>query len=71
MDPNGQWYGKNWVALGTSLTSEADGTFVKPLAARTGLVATNLGVPGGTATAHILKSARTADLAEAERMLLS
>lgn len=66
VDPNGQWYGKNWVALGTSLTSEAEGTFVNSLAARTGLVATNLGVPGGTATAHILKSARTADLAEAD-----
>ena len=23
VDPNGQWYGKNWMALGTSLTSEA------------------------------------------------
>lgn len=66
VDPSGQWYGKNWVAIGTSLTSEAQGTFVEPLVSRTGLVVTNLGVPGGTANGHILKTARTADLAEAD-----
>lgn len=65
-DPNGQWYGKNWVALGTSLTSEEQGTFVKPLAGRTGLQVTNLGIPGGTATGEILKTAKTADLSEAD-----
>ena len=66
VDPNGQWYGKNWVALGTSLTSEAQGTFVKPLAKRTGLSVTNLGIPGGTASGHILQRVQTADLSRAD-----
>lgn len=65
-DPANQWYGKKWVALGTSLTSEAQGTYVKPLAARTGLSVTNLGIPGGTAAGHILQSAQTADLSQAD-----
>lgn len=65
-DPKGQWYGKNWVALGTSLTAEEKGTYVKPLAARTGLIPTNLGVPGGTASAHILQAAETAELSQAD-----
>lgn len=66
IDPNGQWYGKNWVALGTSLTSEEQGTFVGPLAARTGLTVTNLGIPGGTASSHILQAVQTADLSKAD-----
>lgn len=65
-DPNGQWYGKNWVALGTSLTSKEQGTYVEPLAARTGLIPTNLGIPGGTASGHILHAAQTADLSSAD-----
>jgi lysophospholipase L1-like esterase len=65
-DPNGQWYGKNWVALGTALTSEEEGTYVTPLAKRTGLNVTNLGIPGGTASGHILKAAETADLSPAD-----
>lgn len=65
-DPNNQWYGKNWVALGTSLSSEEQGAYVTPLAARTGLNVTQLGIPGGTASAHILKAAQTADLSSAD-----
>ena len=65
-DPDGQWYGKNWVVLGTSLTSEEQGTFVKPLAARTGLNVTNLGIPGGTASSHILQAVQTSDLSQAD-----
>lgn len=60
------WYGKNWVALGTSLTSQEQGTYVGPLAERTGLKVTNLGIPGGTAVDAILESAKTADLSNAD-----
>lgn len=64
--PGNLWYGKNWVALGTSLTSQEQGAYVEPLAERTGLQVTNLGIPGGTAVDAILESARTADLANAD-----
>lgn len=40
---------------------------MEPLAARTGLEVTNLGVPGGTAIAHVLQSAQNSDaLADAD-----
>jgi lysophospholipase L1-like esterase len=64
--PGNPWYGKNWVALGTSLTSEAQGTYVMPLAERTGLTVTNYGIPGGTAVKEILSSAQTANLSQAD-----
>ena len=64
--PGNLWYGKNWVALGTSLTSETQGTYVVPLAERTGLKVTNYGIPGGTAVTEILSSAQTADLSQAD-----
>lgn len=60
------WYGKQWVALGTSLTSEAQGKFTEPLAQRSGLELVNYGVPGGTAIGHILQSAQTAELSNAD-----
>lgn len=66
-DTGNPWYGKKWVALGTSLTSEAQGKFVQPLAARSGLEVTNLGVPGGTAIAHVLQNAQASTaLADAD-----
>lgn len=64
--PDNPWYGKNWVALGTSLTSEAQGTYVAPLAERTGLNVTNYGIPGGTAVKEILESIQSADLSQAD-----
>lgn len=64
--PDNPWYGKNWVALGTSLTSQEQGKFVTPLAERSGMNVTNLGIPGGTATAQILKAVQTADLSKAD-----
>lgn len=65
-DPENPWYGKNWIALGTSLSSEAQGTYIAPLAERSGLSVTTLGVPGGTAIAQVLHSAQTADLSQAD-----
>lgn len=65
-DPENPWYGKNWVALGTSLTSKEQGKYVEPLAERTGLNVTNLGIPGGTAVDAILESANSADLSQAD-----
>lgn len=65
-DPNNPWYGKNWVALGTSLSSESQGTYVAPLAERSGMHAVSLGVPGGTAIGHVLQTAHSADLSEAD-----
>lgn len=65
-DPANPWYGKNWIALGTSLSSEAQGTYVAPLAERSGMTAQSLGVPGGTAIAHVLQTAKTADLSQAD-----
>lgn len=64
--PDNLWYGKNWVALGTSLTSQEQGKFVAPLAERTGLNVTNYGIPGGTAVKEILDSAQSADLSQAD-----
>jgi hypothetical protein len=49
-----QWKGKNWVALGTSITSEAQGKYVNPLAALSGMTVTNHGVPGCKMGSHIL-----------------
>lgn len=60
------WYGKQWVALGTSLTSEAQGKYTVPLAQRSGMEVTNYGVPGGTAIGHVLQSAQTAELSSAD-----
>lgn len=65
-DPSTPWYGKNWVALGTSLSSKAQGTYIAPLAERSGMNAVTLGVPGGTAIAHVLQTAQTADLSQAD-----
>lgn len=64
--PANLWYGKNWVALGTSLTSQDHGKYVAPLAERTGLNVTNLGIPGGTAVTEILESVQKADLSQAD-----
>ena len=64
--PDNPWYGKNWAALGTSLSSTAQGTYFAPLAERTGLKVTALGIPGGTANAKILQAAQTADLSQAD-----
>lgn len=64
--PGNPWYGKNWVALGTSLTSEQQGAYVAPLVERSGLKVTNLGIPGGTAVDGILESATNADLSQAD-----
>ena len=64
--PDNPWYGKNWVALGTSLTSDAQGTYVLPLAERTGLKVSNYGIPGGTAVKEILASAQSADFSQAD-----
>ena len=64
--PGNLWYGKNWVALGTSLTSQEQGKFVEPLAERTGLNVTNLGIPGGTTAKEILESAQSADFSLAD-----
>ena len=64
--PDNPWYEKNWVALGTSLTSQAQGKFVTPLAERSGMNVTNLGIPGGTATAQILQAVQVADLSQAD-----
>jgi len=65
-DPSNPWYGKNWVALGTSLSSASQGTYVAPLVERSGMTAVSLGVPGGTAVAHVLHAAQTADLSNAD-----
>lgn len=65
-DPENPWYGKNWVALGTSISSEAQGNYITPLAERSGMNATTLGIPGGTAIAQVLHSAQTADLSQAD-----
>lgn len=65
-DPENPWYGKNWVALGTSLSSEAQGTYIAPLAERSGMTATTLGIPGGTAVAQVLHKVQTADLSQAD-----
>lgn len=65
-DPANPWYGKNWIAMGTSLSSESLGTYVAPLAERAGLNATSMGIPGGTAIAHILRAAQTTDFSKAD-----
>lgn len=65
-DPENPWYGKTWIALGTSLSSEAQGTFVTPLAERSGMTAQSMGIPGGTAIAHVLYTAQTVDLSKAD-----
>lgn len=65
-DPQNPWYGKHWIALGTSLSSEAQGTYIAPLEERSGMTAVTLGVPGGTAIAHVLQTAQTTDLSQAD-----
>ena len=64
--PENPWYGKNWIALGTSFSSEEMGTYMDPLAERSGLNVTALGIPGGTATAHILYFIQNTDLSQAD-----
>lgn len=64
--PDNPWYGKNWIALGTSFSSEEEGTFMEPLAERSGLNLTALGIPGGTANAHILYILQNTDLSQAD-----
>lgn len=58
-DPSHPWYGKTWLALGTSLTSPEFGRYVEPLAERSGLIPSNLGIPGACAHDLILHLART------------
>ena len=41
-----QWRGKSWYAYGTSITSVAQGKYANYLAAMSGLVLTNKGIPG-------------------------
>ena len=65
-DPGNPWYGKTWIAMGTSLSSEEYGTYVAPLAERAGMNATSMGIPGGTAIAHILKAVETTDFSKAD-----
>ena len=65
-DPQNPWYNKTWIALGTSLSSESQGTYIAPLAERSGMNTTTLGIPGGTAIAQILQAAQTADLSQAD-----
>lgn len=65
-DPQNPWYGKKWLALGTSLSSEEQGTYVAPLAERSGMTAVSMGVPGGTANAQILQQVQTADFSQAD-----
>jgi hypothetical protein len=43
-----QWYGKQWLAFGTSITSTTQGKYVTPLATLSGMNVTNYGIPGGT-----------------------
>ncbi len=57
-DPENPWYGREWAAIGTSITSEEYGNYVNPLAQRSGMQATNLGVPGATVSQEILDIAR-------------
>lgn len=67
VDADNPWYGKKWVAVGTSLTSEEEGKFVAPLAQRSGMEVTNLGVPGGTANKEVLEAVKNSDaLAKAD-----
>ena len=61
VDTENPWYGKKWVAVGTSLTSAQEGKFVEPLARRSGMEVTNLGVPGGTAGKEVLESVKNSD----------
>lgn len=61
VDPANPWYGKAWVALGTSLTSEAQGEYVQPLAERSGMSVINRGIPGAVVGNQILKEAQAAD----------
>jgi len=65
-DPKNPWYGKNWIALGTDFSSEDQESYVAHLAERSGMNAVSMGVPGGTAGAHILKEAQTADFSQAD-----
>ena len=60
VEPENQWEGKNWTALGTSITSVAQGKYVTPLAELSGLIATNQGVPGSVMGGHILYYAQKA-----------
>ena len=64
--PGNPWYGKNWVALGTSLSSEEQGTYMQPLAERSGMNVTALGIPGGTANSHILQLVQNTDFSQAD-----
>lgn len=62
VDTANPWYGKNWVALGTALTSEEQGTYVQPLAERSGLEVSNCGVPGAEAGNQVLKNAQSSEI---------
>ncbi len=64
--PDNPWYGKNWIALGTSFSSEEQGTYMEPLAERSGLNVTALGIPGGQANTQILQSIQNTDLSQAD-----
>lgn len=69
----GQWAGKKWIALGTSITSTNEGRYVDPLVDMSGLVVSNYGVSGSSMGGHILHRAQyyaselaTADLVTIE-----
>lgn len=54
------WRGKKWLALGTSLSSEAQGKWANPMAELSGLVLHNRAVPGAKIGGHILYYAQNA-----------
>ena len=60
-----QWSGKKWYAYGTSLTSIAQGKYVAPLAALSGMIVTNNG-SGGACMHTIAGNLRSAGYADAE-----
>jgi hypothetical protein len=55
-----QWEGKQWLAIGTSLTSPQQGTWANPLAELSGMVLKNRAVPGAVFGGHILYYAQNA-----------
>lgn len=55
-----QWNGAKWLAIGTSLTSTAQGKWADPMVELSGLDLTNRAVPGAVMGGHILYYAQNA-----------
>lgn len=53
------WKSKVWYAYGTSMTSVELGKYVPVVTELSGLITTNLGIPGGDMTSDILKAIKT------------